>query len=47
MKKVNSQAFWNTPVTSALGRLGQEHQEFRASLDYIISPRPVKPYITK
>jgi hypothetical protein len=40
IKKVSSQAFWNTPVTSALGKLGQEHQELRASLDYITNSKP-------
>jgi hypothetical protein len=35
---VNCQAWWCTPVTSALGRLRQENCEFKASLGYIVRP---------
>jgi hypothetical protein len=37
-----SHAWWNLPVTLALGRLRQEGHKFKASLGYI-----VRPYLTK
>lgn len=47
IKEISSQAFWNTPVISALGKLGQNHQEFEASLSYIANSRPVRAtYVT-
>jgi hypothetical protein len=38
-KEKRCQAWWLTPVITALGKLKQENQEFKASLDYISSSR--------
>jgi hypothetical protein len=32
------QAWWYTPMIPTLGRLGQEDQEFKVSLNYILRP---------
>lgn len=42
IKKINSQVFWNKPVISAFGKLGKEHQAFKASFGYIANFRPVR-----
>jgi hypothetical protein len=38
LKLYISQASWHTPVISALGRLKQKDQKFKAGIGYVVSP---------
>jgi hypothetical protein len=38
LKKLESQAWWHTPVIPALRRLREEEHEFEVRLGYIIRP---------